>query len=366
MIGGIIQGIGNKLYKILGDVKSRRWDRMVKEHWRTRTTHLSQSLGNKDLSADQEAELKEFWKEFVNIDFTEHKFYYNACKNFDVRYIPSSLHYTVIDKYFNNWEKAKIVDNKTEYQRLFPETKQPDTILIRSNGFWYKDHSIISSVGIIEIILSNVPCFLKLATDSEGGKGVYYIDKNCTSKEIGTLINKLTGDIIVQKPLVQSPELSLLNSSSVNTIRIMSLLKSDGSVKLCSACLRMGIEGAKVDNASSGGVVAGIDQTGHLKKYAYKPTGERFKTHPTSEVAFENYIIPNFDKCKDLVYRLAPKYPYFRLISWDIALNKDNEPVLIEANLCSGELDFHQLNNGPIFGDETKEILTEVFEKLKK
>ena len=26
-----------------------------------------------------------------------------------------------------------------------------------------------------------------------------------------------------------------------------------------------------------------------------------------------------------------------------------------------GEIDFHQLNNGPLFGDDTKEILDEVF-----
>lgn len=26
-----------------------------------------------------------------------------------------------------------------------------------------------------------------------------------------------------------------------------------------------------------------------------------------------------------------------------------------------GEIDFHQLNNGPLFGDDTEEILKEVF-----
>lgn len=40
-----------------------------------------------------------------------------------------------------------------------------------------------------------------------------------------------------------------------------------------------------------------------------------------------------------------------------------NEPVLIEANLRYGELDFHQLNNGPVFGKDTKKILDEVFGK---
>ena len=32
-----------------------------------------------------------------------------------------------------------------------------------------------------------------------------------------------------------------------------------------------------------------------------------------------------------------------------------------DANLHFGEIDFHQLNNGPLFGDDTKEILKEVF-----
>ena len=42
-------------------------------------------------------------------------------------------------------------------------------------------------------------------------------------------------------------------------------------------------------------------------------------------------------------------------------MGEDDEPILIEANLCDGELDFHQLNNGPIFGDETEDVLKEVF-----
>lgn len=42
-------------------------------------------------------------------------------------------------------------------------------------------------------------------------------------------------------------------------------------------------------------------------------------------------------------------------------MDNNDEPMLIEANLCDGELDFHQLNNGPLFGVDTEEILSEVF-----
>lgn len=38
------------------------------------------------------------------------------------------------------------------------------------------------------------------------------------------------------------------------------------------------------------------------------------------------------------------------------------QPSLIEANFSGVELDFHQLCNGPIFGDLTEEVLKDVFE----
>lgn len=53
--------------------------------------------------------------------------------------------------------------------------------------------------------------------------------------------------------------------------------------------------------------------------------------------------------------------PQFRLLSWDITIDEDGNPVIIEVNMHSGQLDFHQLNNGPIFGDDTEEVLKEVF-----
>ena len=53
---------------------------------------------------------------------------------------------------------------------------------------------------------------------------------------------------------------------------------------------------------------------------------------------------------------------FSRLISWDFAIDENGEPMLIEMNISYGELDFHQLCNGPIFGDKTEDVLNEVFD----
>lgn len=123
----------------------------------------------------------------------------------------------------------------------------------------------------------------------------------------------------------------------------------------------MGINESKVDNASSGGITVGIEENGRLKSCAYNAKGIRFDKHPTSGVKFDDFTIPNFEEIKHTVKEQAKNFPHFRLISWDIALDKNNNPIIIEANLKYGEIDFHQLNNGPLFGDDTKEILNEVF-----
>ena len=43
-------------------------------------------------------------------------------------------------------------------------------------------------------------------------------------------------------------------------------------------------------------------------------------------------------------------------------IEKENgDAVLIEANMRKGGINFHQFNNGPLFGDFTKRVLDEVF-----
>ena len=65
----------------------------------------------------------------------------------------------------------------------------------------------------------------------------------------------------------------------------------------------------------------------------------------------------------ELVKKAHPLVPHFRSVSWDIAIVADGTPTLIEANLCRGGIDLLQLNNGPLFGKDTKKILDEVFGK---
>lgn len=235
-------------------------------------------------------------------------------------------------------------------------------------GYWYDEDNRVVDYGTVKSILMQYDeLFVKKATDSWGGLGVHYYNKrNETIEELQQNLQKIWGDLVIQECIRQSEEISRLNPSSVNTVRIMTHLMDDGTVKIRSSILRMGAGGSKVDNASSGGISTGIEDDGRLKAVAYSNTGVKYEEHPTTKIKFSDVVVPNFDKMRQMVKTLQVKFPHFRLISWDLAVNFDNEPMLIEANLCDGELDFHQLNNGPIFGKDTESVLKEVFGKERR
>ena len=159
---------------------------------------------------------------------------------------------------------------------------------------------------------------------------------------------------IIQSKLQQHPELAKLNPTSVNTIRVMSY-RRDNEVIILYAVIRIGRKGKVVDNESSGGIKADIDlQTGRIKGLAYGNPTEGTMPHTDSGVILDKYLIPSFSQLLDFVKDLHLRLPYFRLIGWDVSVDTNGNPILIEWNRSS---DLSQVAHGPAFGDYTEEIL---------
>ena len=174
------------------------------------------------------------------------------------------------------------------------------------------------------------------------------------------LNDKNETDYIIQKIIEQHEDLNKVHSGSVNSLRIVSILMQDG-VYILSSNLRMGVDSGRVDNVTAGGISCGINNDGTLKKYATSYyTGEKFEKHPQGLI-FEGYKVPSYENAIKLVIEAHPLIPHFRLVSWDIAIDKDGNPVLIEANMRKGGINLNQFNNGPLFGDLTEKVLDEVF-----
>ncbi len=318
------------------------------------------------LTKNQINTAKAYYKDYQRISDVYHNFYTEKTGEFHENYIPDDIYFNTINHYYNDFNAFKIVDNKANYDKLFPTIHQPVILATRKNGFWYIGDEIVTVEEIVDHLKKENCVFVKRATDCGGSNGVFYLENQSDEqfkKDFNDIVAKIPTDIAIQRRIVQHSAISQLNPNAVNTMRILTVLHKDGSVKVYSSLLRIGGGKGHVDNFCSGGVAVGIDDDGKLKEYGYYLNGDRVTTHPVSGKDFLGYQIPSFEEAKQLVKKAHLFVPHFRMVSWDVAIEEDGAPVLIETNLSDGQLDFHQLTNGPLFGDDTKKILDEVFGK---
>jgi len=333
---------------------------------RTRINQFKNKASRKALSPQQIKEVKQFYKPYKIPHLAFHRYFTEKTGEFYATYIPQDIYVGYIDPYFNNLREAKYIDNKCYYDMLFHQVAQPQLVLKRMNGIWFdKNRKPVEDSEIKEILsLETEGLFVKEAQVSAGGHGVLFVDplENAYDK-IMSFSSKIKTDIVVQRTLKQHPGCAKFNSSSVNSLRIYSILDKNGVVTIYSSVFRIGVGDVKVDNYASGGVSCGITEDGCLRKYAFNKKGERVEKHPYTGIEFIGCKIPSYDKAVELVKNTHPTIPHFRSVSWDIMINESGNPILIEANLCRGGIDLLQLSNGPLFGEDTKAILDEVFGK---
>ncbi|EAW30011.1 putative hexapeptide transferase family protein [marine gamma proteobacterium HTCC2143] len=157
----------------------------------------------------------------------------------------------------------------------------------------------------------------------------------------------LKGQFIVQAVIEQDKAISDISSSSINTIRVVTMLSKSGDVIVVSSSMRFGIGASYVDNWSAGGIAVGIDhQTGTLGKIAYDKHGKEYSHHPVSGIELAGYSIPKWELVLESAKTVQNAFPYYKLLGMDIALSDDG-PVLIEVN-ANSDIVFQEQTSGPL------------------
>jgi hypothetical protein len=95
---------------------------------------------------------------------------------------------------------------------------------------------------------------------------------------------------------------------------------------------------APTDNWSGGGICAPVDlATGRLGAGRMHPRKGRnaqpsYAHHPDTGAAIEGAILPHWDAVQDTVLRACTAAPLIRYAGWDVLVDRDGVPVIIEAN----------------------------------
>lgn len=203
-------------------------------------------------------------------------------------------------------------------------------------------------MGVLRILKQkNVNSCVIKTTESSHGDNVWVIN-SIEYKDNDAVLTRFDGEtlflssvlgneaLLFESVVRQTRQFSAFNESSVNTVRFMTTLYPDGSVRVIATFIKIGRAGKCVDNAGGGGNVdVCIDTpTGEIK-YAIQYDGwnriKDIEKHPDSGAQLNGVIIENWQAIKEEVKKFQQALPYCKAAGWDIAIT-DEGPVVIEVN----------------------------------
>ena len=245
-------------------------------------------------------------------------------------------------KQLNQKDYWYIFNDKNEFNSAFSKFVTRDWIYPVSNNKkavldWLKKHNV----------------FFAKPNSGQCGKGIEKIDVHtwrnkeadkCNEEDkLNKLYNYLVENKLelLEEPINQHYKMNELNSSSINTVRMVTIMNKKGEATILTAFSRIG-NGKCVDNFNSGGMTAKVDvDTGKIIEEAVNKKGEIFENHPITNTKIKNFQIPNWEEAKEMVKDAAKLSPNVRYIGWDVAIT-DNGVTLVEGNQFPGH-DIYQV-----------------------
>lgn len=303
-----------------------------------------------------------YWKKY---GVKPKKFWYDLyCYNmnhYDPRFIPDTIWFGKILPYYNNLLFMRAYTDKGILDLLYPDVKQPETVIKNISGIFYdKNWSILSEQEAINLCAMHEKLIFKPSIDSGAGRLIEFYDSSLNKKsDLVDYFDRFNSGFIVQELVEQHETLSNIHKNSLNTVRVISFY-FENKVYILSSQLRMGSGDSKIDNYSAGGYACNINSDGTLSSTAVSKYSEDSEYHP-SGIAFKDIKVPSYHKLLKTVENLHKKTPYYNLIGWDFGISREGDPVLLEFNVTQGQ---NQLGSRvPTFLDLTEEVLEDVFIK---
>lgn len=274
------------------------------------------------------------------------------------------LNYEFYKRKFKERKKYAVVRTQNKFYEKVSPSKYKEFFTIKPNFLNNFKEYVGRSFYVHEQGLEKLKEFLKnnkefmiKPIDGLGGADVRKMKREEVKNVEEFLAYIKDNRMYLEELIIQHKKMSALAPASVNTIRIMTFV-NNGKSEILYAALRVGNGSNDVDNFHRGGMGVSIDtKTGKLKKEAIDKDLRHFKKHPITKVTFNNYQLPYWNECKELVLKAALVNENIHVVGFDVAIGKDG-PILVEGNRRPGfdlvqvlsnrgriDIMYHVLNN---------------------
>jgi hypothetical protein len=285
-------------------------------------------------------------------------------------FIPENVFYTIVEPIINDARFAVCYSDKNLYDWIYPKGLFPETIVRNVDGLYYdqeyKALEVKENNNLTKVLLQTDRVFVKPATDTGGGRDVdlfilndgQFINREGQALTLENLNRTYNHNFVIQKVLQQHPFLSHFNPSSLNTLRVLtyrSPIKND--INILQVVFRIGAKDQYLDNSRAGGYSVGVNSKGVINKFAFRKDGCKFTKVNTVDLSESEFVIPFFEEIQSTAKVIAERNIHHRMLALDMTIDNENNIRCVEVNNKCNEINFHQLNNGPLFGNFTDEVI---------
>lgn len=227
-----------------------------------------------------------------------------------------------LQKKYNNPADVHYFVNKPEFNRFFSD-------YVHRGWLWVKD----STLEDFKDFLSRYPQVIIKPMDGKQGDGIRMLE-NVPQDDEGKrrLFDALVQeDVILEELIVQHPDM-VFGNRSVNTIRVLTACRPDGTARIMKAFLRAGVGDTLMDNTATGGYYYEVDlKTGIVVSEGISKTGDLVFIHPQTDIVMLGFKVPLWDEVVKMCTDAAKRLPSVGLVGWDVAISQD-DVQLIEGN----------------------------------
>ena len=290
--------------------------------------------------------------------------------------IPEDIGHSFIEEVLNPLALRPVYTDKNLFPKIIGKENVPRTIVCRINGSHLLDAEYkLAEKELSEYIGGAESLILKPSIDSSSGRGIIKFVKKgdkyvSTDGEITlskAFLESYRKDFCLQEAVEQHDFMNKLCPTAVNTIRLC-LYRSvkDEKPRVTASIIRIGKNGAVVDNANAGGMFIGVNvKTGEMGKYVMDKFGNKKNVWNNIDFSQNSFIVPYWNDVIAFAEFIGDRIRHHRLIALDISLNKDGKPILIEFNIEWFSFWLYMYTNQEVFGDYTDEII-EYCKKTKR
>ena len=227
-----------------------------------------------------------------------------------------------LEKRYNNPDDIHYFKNKPEFNVFYRD-------FIRREWIWLKE----STFEEFKEFLCRHSSVIVKPMDGKQGEGIWRLDyTNQGDDELRQLYDELHQNAFLIEELIDQHPDMVFGNKSVNTVRVLTACRPDGTARVMKAFMRAGVGDTLVDSTAAGGYYYEVElETGIVSSCGTSKAGDFVNVHPQSDIVVLGFKVPHWNEAMAMCLEAARRQPRVALVGWDVAISRDFVQ-LVEGN----------------------------------